>query len=97
MKIEKITQGWLWKRPWAPWSWKRSYDLVPGRQAGFGKDHIYILARAKSSFSFAGFVKDQEAKSSFAGFGKDHHAMCKDHHAMCEKSDYAATKILIGS
>ena len=51
---------------------------------------IFILARAKSSFSFAGLGKDQEAKFSFAGFGKDHHAMCK-------KSDYAATKILICS
>ena len=68
---------------------------------GFGKGHghhaledkqvlektIFILARANI---LAGFVKDQEARSSFAGFGKDHHAVCK-------KSEYAATKILIGS
>ena len=28
-KIEKITQGWLWKRPWAPGSWK-DHGRVPG-------------------------------------------------------------------
>ena len=55
--------------------WKRPYSFWEGQI---------------SSFSSAGFVKDQEARSSFAGFGKDHHAVC-------QKVSMLLQKILIGS